>query len=217
MRADVAVVVVGSVAGNVNTTNTSTHDLGTMDVDSGGVRIAIMGISWTKGAVRTVATLTIGGESLTEVLDAASGGSEDIGAAIWIGDVSAVSGVQAIEATFSGGAAEASGITGVVLVGLQSETETMSDGDFTAASAQMTITGLASQPGGIAFACGGGSGRADAATWGTLTERSDVQTGTSAADMRHTVAWDIVARSAADETLDFAGGTTRAVVGAGFR
>ena len=210
------VAIVGSVAGNVNTTNTTTHALGNIDVGvSSGDKNIILGITWSDDDARTISSFTVGGVSLSEKVDVALVATEDLAAAIWAGDISSISGSQAISVTFSA-AVQSSGVSGVAVTGLQSLTPTMTDTDTVTSTSLATLTALAAPGGGIAFACATGHQRLNAADWTTITEQADLQTGPDAVDHRHTVAWDLGARSASDATVDFTVGDT-AAVGAGFR
>ncbi len=214
---DVGIKIVGSVAGNVSTTDAQVHSLGNINVGSSDSdKNAILTVSWFDAGGRTIITFTIGGVSLTEKVTASAIGSNVLRSAIWAGDISSISGSQAISVTFSSDV-QSSGVSGVAVSNLESLTPTMSDTDSTISGAQLTITNLAAQTGGIVVG-GGASADFDAtASWGSVTERSDVQTGGASGDHRHSAAWDLGRHAAANETLDFTGGDERLVVGAGFR
>ncbi len=212
-----AVVITGSVAGNVSTVDGVTHSLGNIDV--GGTssdKKVILGFSWEDGFATTISSCTVGGVSLLEKIAVGSGGGSDIGAAIWAGDISSISGSQAISVTFSA-ATESVGVSGVSVTGLLSLTPTMTDTDSTTASADLTLTSLAAEKGGIVFGCGGSSAEDTTVTWQSLTERAQQSTGGDAFDHMHTSAWDTGLHVAANELLDFVSGSTRSAAGAGFR
>ncbi len=207
--------IVGSVLGNVNTTNNTTHALGNIDVGaSSSDKNIILGFTWSAGDPRTISSVTVGGESLAEKIAEPFVATEDIAAAIWAGDISAVNGSQAISVTFSA-ATQSSGVSGVAVSGLQSLTPTMTVG-ASAGAGPITLTALAAPGGGISFACNAGEQRANIIDWTTITERSDLQTGADTQDHRHSAAWDLGARSASDATADTASGDL-AAAGAGFR
>ncbi len=210
------IVIAGSVLGNVNTTNTTTHALGNIDVGpSSSDKNIILGITWSDDDPRTISSVTVGGVSLAEKVAVALVATEDLAAAIWTGDISSISGSQAISVTFSGNV-QSSGVSGVAVSVLQSLTPTMTDTDTVVGTSTATLTALAAPGGGITFACAIGDSRLNSASWTTLTERADLQTAADAEDHRHTAAWDLGARSAADATVDFTVGDT-AAAGAGFR
>lgn len=210
------ILIVGSVAGNVSTSANTTHALGNIDVGSASNdKKVILGITWNDGEDRSITSLTVGGVSLTEQVSAHDPGSEDEHAAVWTADISSISGSQAISVTFSADVF-AVGVSGVAVSGMLSITADNSDDHDS--TLNLIITGLAAPAGGIALACGASSDQASTATWGALTERADLQTGGDVTeDHRHTAAWDLGLRVAANETLDFTSGTTTAAAGAGFR
>lgn len=208
--------IVGSVAGLTTSTTQTTHAMGNIDVGpTNSDKKILLAVTWSAATPRTVSSLTVGGVSLTEQLAVADPGSEDIGAAIWSGDISSVNGSQAVSVVFSGDARSA-GVSAVAVLGLQSITADNSDGDDSTTS--LVITNLAAPAGGIAIACGASSAHDTSATWGTLTERADLQTDSNATDDHvHTAAWDLGLRAAANATLTFGSGSQTAAAGAGFR
>lgn len=211
--------IVGSVSGNISTVEGTTHALGNIDVGpASSDKNIILGITVVDQTSSTITAFTVGGVSLTQKLTVISLGAEPALAAIWVGDISSISGSQAISVTFAAGT-ESVGVSGVAVSGLRSLDPTMSDTDATESASQLTITSLAANAGGIAIACGGSSVHDATSTWSALTERADVQTGgDSINDHTHTAAWDLGVRSAANETIDFTGaGGDIAAAGAGFR
>ncbi len=217
MRSRSPIKIVGSVAGNVFSTDQSTHALGNIDVGSAsGDKNIILGITWSDDGTKTITAFTVGGVSLTEKATVNSGGAERVGSAIWAGDISSINGSQAISVTFNA-ATKSSGVSGVVVTSQQSLTPTMSDTDSNTSSAQLTITSLAAPIGGIVFACANTASRTGGATYGSLTERADLQSGGGSVDHRHSAAWDLGKRTAANETVDHSSGTQRSAAGAGFR
>lgn len=208
--------IVGSVAGLVSSTTQMTHAMGNIDVGpASGTKKIIIAVTWNDNDPQTVSSLTVGGVSLTEQLAVADPGTEDIGAAIWSGDIASINGSQAISVILSGNVRSV-GVSGVAVSGLLSITADNSDGDDS--TLNLTITNLAAPAGGVAIACGASSAHNTSATWGALTERADLQTGGSDSDdHRHTAAWDLGLRTAVNETLDFGSGAQTAAAGAGFR
>ncbi len=211
------VTIVGTATNNVFSTDQPTHALGNIDVGSAsGDKNIILGLTWSDADTRTVSAFTVGGVSLTERATVNSGGTEKIGAAIWTGDISSIAGSQAISVTFSGNCS-ASGVSGAAISGLQSLIPTMSDTDSNTSSAQLIITSLAAPASGIVFACAGTAARTAGATYGSLTERSDLPSDGGSPDHRHSAAWDLGVHTAANETIDHSSGTERSAAGAGFR
>lgn len=214
MRTSPPVVIVGSVAGTVSSANGTTHSLGNIDVGSGGKRHAIMLLTWEDPGAIT--SFTVGGVTLTERTHVDASNNQS---GIYTADVSSISGSQAISVTFAS-SVDSVGVSGVSVSGLQSEVPRMSDTDSsTGAGTTLTLTALAAQPGGIAVGCANYQADGETWSWSDLSERADVATGGDAEDHRHTAAWDLGQRTAADETLTITsgGGGRRSAVGAGFR
>ncbi len=220
MRSGVRIIIVGEVLGNVSSTPGLTHSLGNIDVGpSDSDKNIILGLTYSdEVSGGDVTSFTVGGVSLSEKVIATLTAGTDIIAAIYTADISSLSGSQAISVTFNVGP-DSAGVSGVVVQRLRSLTPTMSVTDTDSFSGLLTMTGLAAQPGGIAFAVGSAVDLNNIPTWGTITQRSDLKTGASGADEhRHTAAWDLGGRSAANATLDFAESALSVVVSAaGFR
>ncbi len=217
MRGDQRLVIVGEVLGNTSSAPSSTHSLGNIDVGGASAdKNVILLISWDDTAGRVINSLTVGGVSLTQKASANSGGGEKIRTAIWVGDISSINGSKAISVTFDGGV-DSVGVSGVAIAKLVSLTPEMTAGASTQSGSQMTLSNLAVSNGGIVVAVGGCENQGATATWGSLTERADVNTGSGGTDHQHTAAWDLGKRVAANETLDFTGGNNRSTVGGGFR
>lgn len=207
--------IVGSVLGNVNSSNQTTHSLGTVDVGpASSDKNIILGITVADDAPRTISSFTVGGVSLAEKVISRRAAALDLQAAIWAGDISSISGSQAISVTFNS-QTESSGVSGVAVSGLLSLTPTMSD-TANSGGSLITITGLAALADGIAFGVGVGEDPDNGITWGALTEKVDVQTAGGVDDHRHGLAWELGLRAAADATFN-SSASGLAVSGAGFR
>ena len=210
------IAIVGTVSGNVNTTNNTTHALGNIDVGPSSTdKNIILGFSFSNNNPRTISSATVGGVSLTERVVIALVAGEDIAAAIWNGDISSINGSQAISVTFSSGT-QSSGVSGVAVSGLSSLVPASTATD-SSTGADTTLSSLSSPGGGFTFACGAGALFNAGFTWTNLTERVDVDTGTDSQDHRHSAAWDLGGRVAQDVTIATSGSSDMAVVGAGFR
>ncbi len=210
------VAIVGSVLGNKSTTRETVHALGSIDVGSAsGDKNIILGVNWSDDTSRTISSLTVGGVGLTQRAFIETAG-DDTGAALYSGDISSISGSQAIVVTFDA-LTDSASVSAVAVSGLQSLVPTMTDTDSRGTAGQLVLTNLAAPGNGIAFACGACIVGTATATWGSLTERVDVQVTSPGNDHRHTAAWDLGGRGAANETLDFTSGSFLAVAGGGFR
>ena len=209
------IVIIGSVAGNVSSVDGTTHSVGNIDVGPGGSKNVIMGITWNDGAVVALSSMTVGGVGLTIVAQVNNAGGSKTGSAICVGDISSINGSQAISCTFAA-AVDSCGASGVSITGLQSLTETMVDTDFQDGGASPVITNLAAEINGIAFAVCANNADTVTASWSSLTEKADIATGSGGGNHRHTSAWDLGERSAANETITWTDSDKRTAVGAGF-
>lgn len=208
--------IVGSVAGLVSTVTGDTHAMGNIDVGpASGDKKIILGITWADPIAFVITALTVGGVSLTEQVTVIDNGALDVNAAIFSADISSINGSQAISVTFNN-PVQSVGASAIALSGLDSITADNSDSDT--ASTTLTITNLAAPKGGVAFAVGSNERHDNSSTWSTLTEQADLQTGSDGSnDHRHTSAWDLGERAAANETVTWGASDTSAAVGAGFR
>ncbi len=210
------VTIVGSVLGNTSAGDSATHALGNIDVGSpSNDKNIIIGFTYSDVTTKTIVIATVGGVVLTEDAFDFSNSVASVGAGSFSGDISSLSGLQPISITLSG-ATDAMGCSGIVITGLDSLTPVVADADNSTGGEQVIVENLSAPVGGVAFAVGCSIDRPSTVTWGSLTKRVDVDV-VDAGGHRHTAAWDLGLRVAADETLDFSGGNRRAVAGVGFR
>ncbi len=217
MRGVVPLSIVGSAAGLVSTATSTTQTMGNIDVGAASAdKNAIIAVTMSDDDPVTITGVTVGGVSLSESVTITYAGNPDVTAAIWAGDISSISGSQSVVVTTSG-TSNGAGASGVSVSGLRSLTPTMTVSD-SSTNTNTTLTALAAPSGGFTIACGANEEPASTATWESLTEKADVQTGAGGQDHRHTAAWDLGARSAADEDLSFTGASANsATAGASFR
>lgn len=217
MRGPVPLIIVGSVAGLVESTPSSTHAMGNIDVGAAsGDKNAILGVTMSDFDSVSITEVTVGGVSLSESVTTVKTGSPDVTASIWAGDISSINGSQAIvvkTSAFSNGV----GVSGVVVTGLKSLTPTMTV-SATSTTIQTTLSGLSALRRGIVIASAACEDFSKTVTWQSVTEKADLQTDSGSQDHRHTAAWDLGLRVAADELVTFTGfSENSASAGAGFR
>ncbi len=211
------VSIEGSISGDVNTVGGTTHTMSSFDVGlSNPGKRAILLVTVSDESTGTIDDVTVGGVSLTERATAINTQAEFVRAAIWSGNISGLSGSQAIVITTSN-PTESAGVSGVSVHNLKSLIPTDSGTYQNDNSATATISALSGSTDAIVIGCGVHQNDGQTATWNNLTEKADIATGGGAEDHRHTAAWDLGERASADETISWGSSANIAAAGASFR
>ncbi len=211
-----SVLIVGTLAGAVSSASGVTHSMGNINVGSTHPtkKVHVL-VSSEDGNVYVVSSLTVGGVSLAKNVAIHTGGGKEMNAEIWSADISSKNGSQAVSVTFTG-TVDTCGVSAVATHFMRSLTATDTATDSDTADSSSVLSSLSAQAGGITMAVGGHDENTTTASWSSMTERADVQTG-SGFDHRHTAAWDVGVRVSSNETITWGTSGALATAGASFR
>jgi hypothetical protein len=216
---------VGNAVTGVSTANFTLIAVGAEA--AGKTLICALTHSSNTSAAVTITSVTVdpGGAAIpmTRVAEGlATDETETHRAAIYVADISAIAGATVTIRVISTGTAEGFGLDAVSLRHLRSLTPTSLSQHQQASGAAITtdavVSGLA---GGFVIGCALNDITGNPATWSSLTEQDQSNTGGSGRDHARTSAWDLLpnGRAAATETVTWSTGTsdTSAIAVAAFR
>lgn len=216
--AEAPVSIVGNIAGAVSTVSGTTHNMGSFDVGvSNGGKKCILAITTKDGSNHLISSVTLGGVSMTEIVTRQqSTGPDFMNGAIWAADISSKSGSQAIVVTMAGTTDDV-GVSGVSVHDMKSLTPADTATNIDSGTPTIDLLSLSGPADGIVIACAASDDRTLTASWSSMTEKADLQTGGSSSDHRHTAAWDLGFRASSTETITFSGSIHTVAAAASFR
>lgn len=216
------VSIAATITGDSDSTGSSTSRTHTaLDVGTSYDNKKIIGVITLNDntAARALSTFQLGGVNLTSAVSINNNdGVEYLSAILFTGDISSLSGSQSWTVTADGNVNSSCISAAVVhdcdsLTALDTATATDGPGGLTD-ELSLTLTG--GDADGFAIAGGGNVLRTATATFATLTERADADTGGGSSDHRHATGWDLGAGGS--ETITWSStGEAQAGVGALFR
>lgn len=203
--------IAGQLVGDVDSTpnaSTRTHsNINVGSANSGKIIIVALTHKNDTPGVASYNTLTLGGVNVGDglVFNYGYTGPTYYGyTEVFAASISGLTGSQAFTVIMSA-VVDSSVLTAIAVDNITSATAVMYAVDLLRSSdppaTTLTASGVYCPAGGIVFGAATASDRTLTASWSSLTEQADLQSGASADDHRHTAAWAIGGRAAADETL----------------